>query len=486
MAGIHILLYHMKLLLQFLCVVMTSQSYSQDILTFLATAELKKKLGCIDIKGNEIIPIKYDDIGFWGSNLIPVNVGAKEINYLKTGGKWGYCNSKGKLVIPIQFDKAETFREGIAAIKLNRKWGFIDTNGKTIINPKYDEVKSFSEGLCAVSINKKWGYINRKGQIIIKPEYGEASEFKNGIAIVFMGRMAKNDSEETIGKYCLINNRGERITEPMFEMIWNFKEGFAKVEIKDTADKYSTKKGFINTKGEIVVPMIYDDAYDFNEGLAAVGIKSKEDEAMLFDNNYLYGYVNEKGKEVIKVQFSLANKFIGGKAVVSRGKQRIMGFILTDTNDNSIINYEDLPQYALIDKNGSLLLDFDWGSLAPIDSNLFLAQRLKFAGDGVIDINGKTIIPFNYTNLNYIGNSLFVANDGGGNEGEVQLFTMENKLLFKTNKFGMPAPEYEFGLLHVRTNKLRKSGFVDINGNWVIKDKYDMVSDFESTNPISQ
>jgi hypothetical protein len=44
----------------------------------------------------------------------------------------------------------------------------------------------------------------------------------------------------------------------------------------------------------------------------------------------------------------------------------------------------------------------------------------------------------------------------------------------------MPLPQYEYGLLHVRTNRLRKSGFVNVKGEWVIKDKYDMVWDFEN------
>ena len=126
-------------------------SYSQNTDKYLAQVELKKKFGCIDLKGNEIISIKYDDIGFWGSDLIPVNIGAKEVNYSLKGGKWGYCNSNGKLVIKIQFDKAETFNEGIAPIKIRGKWGFINTKGEIIITPKYQEVRKFHENLLPVA-----------------------------------------------------------------------------------------------------------------------------------------------------------------------------------------------------------------------------------------------------------------------------------------------------------------------------------------------
>jgi WG containing repeat len=202
----------MKLFINLFLITMTFKSYSQENQTILAKAELNKKFGCIDLKGNEVIPVKYDDIGFWGNNLIPVNIGAKEIDYQKEGGKWGYYNNVGILYIPLQFDMAETFSEGIAAVKLKKKWGFIDSTGKIIIDPIYDEVRMFKEGLCAVSLNKKWGFINRKGEEMIDLQYGEASEFEEGIASVFIGERTNEDWEKPKGYYCLINNKGDRIS----------------------------------------------------------------------------------------------------------------------------------------------------------------------------------------------------------------------------------------------------------------------------------
>jgi hypothetical protein len=473
----------MKLITTLIFVNMNIISFSQESITILARAEINNKFGCIDTLGNEIVPIKYDDLGFWGNNLIPVNIGAKERDYSKTGGKWGYCNNKGLLTIPLKFAKAESFYEGIAAVQTNKKWGFIDTTGKYIINPKYDAVRIFREGLCGVSLNGKWGYINNKGEEVISFEYGEVSEFKDGIAKAFVGQKNNEDWEEMIGNYCLINSMGKRICEPKFKAIWNFSDGIAKVEVNDSENKYSTKKGFINTNGEIVVPLIYDVVEDFSEGLAAVGIKININEGFPYDYDYKYGYVNQRGEVIIKLQFTKANKFSNGRAVVSNGKQRSIEFLYTDTTDNSIINHEDLAKYALIDKAGNFILDFDWRHLSAIDNNLYLAQRARFNGDGVIDIYGKTVIPFDYSNLNFIGKNLFVSNDGAGNTGEVQLININNKVLFATTKFAIPSPKYEYGLIGVRTKGMTKSGFVDTSGTWIIKDKYDMVWDFETTDP---
>ncbi|WP_046367244.1 WG repeat-containing protein [Flavihumibacter petaseus] len=451
------------------------------MIAILATAERNKKLGCIDTTGREVIPIKYDDIGFWGNNLIPVNIGAKERNYLKSGGKWGYCNNKGVVAIPVQFNEAETFHEGIAAVRTGNKWGFIDTTGKIIIDPKYEKVRLFSEGRCAVSLNNKWGYINRKGEVVVNIEYGAADDYKKDVAAVFVGQLANEDWEDPQGNYCLINKNGERITEPIFQQIWKFSEGLAKVEIANSADKYATKKGFINTKGKMVVPAIYDKAEDFSEGLAVIGISSNIEAVRFSDSEYIFGYVNADGKEIIPARFDQAHSFINGKAVVGKGRKMHSMLILTDTTDNSIVNYQDHPKYALIDKQGKFLLDFEWGWLSPAGEKYYIAQRTKFNGSGVIDESGKTIVPFNYTNLESIGNNLFVANDGNHHEGEVQLISLDNKILFRSTSLAMPAPRYEFGLIHVRTNHLTKSGFIDTKGNWIIRDKYDMVWDFVPT-----
>jgi hypothetical protein len=73
------------------------------------------------------------------------------------GGKWGYKEEKtGKMVIKPQFEKAESFSEGLAAVVKGGKWGFIDKTGKMLIKPKFklDDVAGFSEGLKPVNIKK--------------------------------------------------------------------------------------------------------------------------------------------------------------------------------------------------------------------------------------------------------------------------------------------------------------------------------------------
>jgi len=57
----------------------------------------------------------------------------------KKGGKYGYVDKKGNVVVDYIYDDATEQNEyGFAAVKKNGMWGSIDKNGKQIIEPKYD------------------------------------------------------------------------------------------------------------------------------------------------------------------------------------------------------------------------------------------------------------------------------------------------------------------------------------------------------------
>lgn len=70
---------------------------------------------------------------------------------------------------------------------------------------------------------------------------------------------------------------------------------------------YTVKYGFIIEKGEEVIPVQYDIVSDFyKDGLAAVSTDGKK------------GFINEKGEEVIKPQYEDIASFKDGKAIVCR------------------------------------------------------------------------------------------------------------------------------------------------------------------------
>ncbi len=48
------------------------------------------------------------------------------------------------------FEEADSFSEGLARVKTGGKWGYIDKQGKLVIEPKLDEAERFSDGLALV------------------------------------------------------------------------------------------------------------------------------------------------------------------------------------------------------------------------------------------------------------------------------------------------------------------------------------------------
>ena len=464
---------------------MTVRTNGQTSTRILATAERNGKHGCIDTFGNEVVPLLYDNIGYWGNNRIPVNLGAKKEDYSLKGGKWGYCDEKGKLVIPVQFEEAYTFTEGKAAVKTKGKWGFIDLSGQIVIAPQFDEVSMFKEGVCVVAKNKKYGFIDHSGKMVIPLNYDDLFDFNDGAARAFTGKKAYNeDDDESSGVYYLIDKTGKRLTDTVFSWIGWFKNGFAQVkQAVDGINSYDTKVGFINTKGKLVVPPKYDIVEDFSDGLALAGLRESSNEpSSSATAPFNFGYIDQEGIEVIPLQYKYALSFKDGKAIIGTGRLTIAGVRAYSTNgkDYIIENHERYPKFALIDKTGRALLNYDWGKLEAIGQDLYIAQRSKYLGDGVINLTGDTIIPFVYTNLRYAGNGVLIASDGRGRESVTTVLNLKNEVLIKT-KHDFFTPEYKYGMLRTRTTNSNKCGFLNLKGEFVIKPEYDMILPFVPT-----
>jgi WG containing repeat len=96
-----------------------------------------------------------------------------EVAAIKVGGRWGFIDKTGRMVIPPQF--AETYGfAGLAPVKVDGRWGFIDKTGRMVIPAQFDNAKGFAGGLAAVQVGDRWGYIDRAGQMVIPPQFQSA------------------------------------------------------------------------------------------------------------------------------------------------------------------------------------------------------------------------------------------------------------------------------------------------------------------------
>jgi hypothetical protein len=202
------------------------------------------KSGYQDASGNIVIEYQFDWAQGFSEGLAAVEV----------DGKWGYINMRGRRVIRNRFDVAQEFSEGLAAVKVDDMWGYINKRGSSVIEPQFDDAKRFSEGLAAVRIRFKSGYIDKNGRLVIEPQFNEANEFSEGLAAVKVG-----------GKWGYIDKRGGTVIEPQFAGAKRFSEGLAAVMV-------DWEWGYIDRRGRIVIRARFSEAGEFSEGLASVRV----------------------------------------------------------------------------------------------------------------------------------------------------------------------------------------------------------------------
>jgi len=98
----------------------------------------------------------------------------------RAGGKVGFFNGKGKVVIQAKYAFARPFAEGLAAVcdsckeiregehtvVAGGKWGFIDTRGSLVIPLQFEDATSFENGKARVKEAGYWKYVDKKGVVV--------------------------------------------------------------------------------------------------------------------------------------------------------------------------------------------------------------------------------------------------------------------------------------------------------------------------------
>jgi hypothetical protein len=142
--------------------------------------------------------------------------------------KRGFINLNGNIVIPSKFKAVRMFSEGLAAVYNGKKWGFIDSRGKLKISFSFDNVREFSQKMAPVkAASGKWGYINKNGDWVISPRFKYGFQFaSNGIAVV---RVENPTGENPYRGF--IKKNGSFYYDPIFEDVYQFREGLALVKL---------------------------------------------------------------------------------------------------------------------------------------------------------------------------------------------------------------------------------------------------------------
>ncbi len=356
--------------------------------------------GLYDINGKCIFPAIFKFFEYLDNNRIRVVWNLDETHswslgehkpgpnkYLWDGAEYlvnnrsALCDTQGNIISNKNLVCVQTFNNGYARssltlyIKDNQVYlgqvGIIDINGQTIVPPDYDGIVLYDHFFALL----------RKGE-----KYGIA-DLKNRKTILFNDiNIKKPESVDSFGRF--IYTDGD-------------------------CNNQTNNKGVIGPKGIIVPSGKYSHIELLKNGLIEV---SNEE-------NTLYGLLNLKGKELLKMEFSYISSFNYGYATVCIGgyyEEDILGRelvggkwgIIDKTgkiivecihDEKQELSAEDIIKYNLIDDSEfdsyGRLLFHDW-------------EEINRCNTGVIGRNGIIIPIGKYTNIQLLENGLIkVSNE---------------------------------------------------------------------------
>ena len=237
------------------------------------------------------------------------------------------------------------------------------------------------------------------------------------------------------------------------------------------------KWGYIDKSGTIVVKATYNSAGHFIEGMAKVAKINDRDE-------YLYGFIDVTGREVIPPKFVIVSDFDGGSARVKiREKYFYLlknGTVLTRnafddvyaaTNGMSIFKQGDKFGYA--DADGNIVLsarftrayNFSEDGFAVVSTNE--GRRLEY---GIITKRGTFLVEPEYTGVKHFVEGFSALKDGS------KWNVIDSKgLLVSDDKFEAVG-EFSNGLINVK--KGGKWGFINSAGEIIIPFEYNIADKF--------
>jgi hypothetical protein len=235
--------------------------------------------GVTDSKtGKELIDFKFDNIEWFIEHGGILKASKGEIDYL--------YNSKGELLFDISgYDLKERSKSLVTYFK-DSKYGVIDyINGKVIFDSVYDDIKLLDEDLLAVKSKGKWGLLDNSGELLTELHFDKIDSFKNERAYFekngLKGYLNKSGEIEFSGDFDSLTIYDEEVTKKYITFSKNGKIGIIiddEIVIEATLDSYAPILG----SGDLIYLYIDKNFPIFEKG-GSWGVFSVEEKDFVTD-----------------------------------------------------------------------------------------------------------------------------------------------------------------------------------------------------------
>lgn len=230
------------------------------------------KYGYIDLDGNEIIPLTYSIANEFKDSVAVV----KDSSYK-------LINNKGDLLESYVYPYVGGYGDGLLLYQeeLGGKYGYINKRGEVVIAPTYYIAEPFINRLAIVSVSDKYngpfGVINIKGDFIFKPIYSNIKNLRDGK--VALG-MPHGNKEFNRSIYAIGDSNKKILSAFSYIDVSEYKDKLASAYDEETTY-------FLNEKGRI------DETLPCVKGSGTLTLENNLIYANIDYNPY---YINKKGK----------------------------------------------------------------------------------------------------------------------------------------------------------------------------------------------
>lgn len=464
--------------------------------------------GVIDRSGKIIIETKFDNIKIpnpeKGIFICYENDKTKVFN--ENGNE---IFSSYKDIEPIRLKSIASdlmYEKSILRYSENNKYGLINFNGKKITNAIYDEIEGvpYKEGELLVKQNDKYGVINIKGNKLVDIKYDKIDTdkyytFENGYRNA--GYIVSNKTEEGY-RYGYINVDGDLILKTEYNQISRISN------IDDNENVYLIESkngqfGFMKNDQEILKNEYQSITYDESNKLLVIE-KTKK-----------YGVASISGSIIIPTEYNQID--ITGVYIYAKN---IQGTVIYNTNGTEAnintniaiintsnekykirINNENGTKYGVIGKDGKQIIEEKYNYIKYLYDDYFIVsnQNSKL---GIIDNKENIIVEIDNDAIQEVHNTDIIQATKSSDKttilyskNMVKICEMQNANVTLRNEYIVISNETEQKFFNkdgqevdkievyssnslFSKNKNGKWGFIDKNGNMIVKAIYDKVTEF--------
>ncbi len=214
----------------------------------------------------------------------------------RSGSLWGYADSRRRLVLPLRYDDAGPFVEGIAWVRRGANFGYITPDGSPLTPLHFTRADNFQQSRATVELNGETFQLDRTGnRLTALPDSAAETDF-----------LEQGDLVRQQGKVGFRFSIGRAVVPAEYDEIRDIYHGLLLV-------RRGAKWGVIKQKGRLTLPLEYD---------AIRATPANSYAFPIVEQAGLFGYLGANGKLLVKPQYQEAQPFVGGAGrVVTESRQ---------------------------------------------------------------------------------------------------------------------------------------------------------------------